>query len=103
MESIRFVHAADLHIDSPFAGIREADPRIAKLRQLKTQLLGGDQSAAVIAVATDYNETTDQALARLRSFVSASASFEHIVTRPSPEDKVKIAKTACPGGEPCAE
>ena len=29
MTPIRFVHAADLHIDSPFAGVREVDKRVA--------------------------------------------------------------------------
>ena len=29
MESFRFVHAADLHIDSPFSGIGEVDGHVA--------------------------------------------------------------------------
>lgn len=34
MDSFRFVHAADLHIDSPFSGIGDADNRIAnRLRE----------------------------------------------------------------------
>ncbi|MDA1279960.1 MAG: DNA repair exonuclease [Chloroflexi bacterium] len=34
MDSFRFVHAADLHIDSPFAGIGDADNRVAnRLRE----------------------------------------------------------------------
>ena len=34
MDSFRFVHAADLHIDSPFSGIGEVDGRVAtRLRE----------------------------------------------------------------------
>jgi EpsI family protein len=84
----------------------EADPRVAKLRQLKTQLLGGDQSAAVIAVATNYSDTPDEAMGRLRSFLAASPSFESIIGGAQPTRKLSGANsssTSCPGGEPCAE
>lgn len=84
----------------------EADPRIAKLRQLKTQLMGGDQSAAFIAVATNYSDRPDGAMDRLRSFIAGSPSFKSIVAGIQPADKPKVANsslTPCPEGEPCAE
>ncbi|MEX0762795.1 MAG: DNA repair exonuclease [Dehalococcoidia bacterium] len=36
MEPFRFVHAADLHIDSPFAGLRDVDQRVADRLQEAT-------------------------------------------------------------------
>lgn len=84
----------------------EADPRVAKLRQLKTQLLGGDQSAAVIAVATNYSDTPDEAMGRLRSFLAGSPSFESVIMGAQPTRKLSSANsssTPCQGGEPCAE
>jgi EpsI family protein len=84
----------------------EADPRVAKLRQLKTQLLGSDQSAAVIAVAADYDDTPDEAMARLQSFVAGSPSFETVFAGLIPAAKIKVAKTpkpSCSGDEPCVD
>lgn len=84
----------------------EADPRVAKLRQLKTQLLGGDQSAAVIAVATNYSDAPDEAMGRLRSFLAGSPSFESVIMGAQPTRKLSSANsssTPCQGGEPCAE
>lgn len=84
----------------------EADPRVAKLRQIKTQLLGEDQSAAVIAVATNYSESPDEAMGRLRSFLAGSPSFESVIMGAQPTRKLGSASsssTACQGDEPCAE
>nr|HID60170.1 DNA repair exonuclease [Desulfobacterales bacterium] len=36
MERFSFVHTADLHLDSPFAGLKEVDERVARLLQSAT-------------------------------------------------------------------
>jgi exosortase A len=82
-----------------------ADPRLAKLYQLKTQLLGGDQSAAVIAVATDDLETPEATMRLLREFLSQTSSFRAVFEAGRPANAAKQSNARqipCPGDAPCA-
>ena len=52
-----------------------ASPLIAKLLQARARLTGGNEAAAVIAVAANYEETPADAAAVLRSFMQSMAPF----------------------------
>jgi len=55
----------------------------AKLLQVKVAILGGDESAAVIAVATDYEDNPEDAAQTLRRFLADMAPISPILHRTS--------------------
>jgi EpsI family protein len=59
-------------VDGQFTGNRY----LAKLLQAKARLFGGTPAAAVIAVAADYQESPEEAVRSLQSFLESVASFE---------------------------
>ncbi len=74
MNSFRFVHAADLHIDSPFAGVGDADNRVAtRLREATYEAFQNlvdlciNQNADFLVIAGDvYNGADRSVRAQLR-------------------------------------
>ena len=54
------------------------NPYLAKLMEIKAKLLGGRQSAGVIAIAADYRETGDEAMRLLREFLIETPSLVNI-------------------------
>jgi exosortase A len=59
-------------VDGQFTGNRY----LAKLLQAKARLFGGTPAAAVIAVATDYEESPEGAVRTLENFLKSVTSFE---------------------------
>jgi DNA repair exonuclease SbcCD nuclease subunit len=77
----RFVHAADLHLDTPFEGVERVDARVAAL--LRDASLGAleslvdlalDRDAAFVLVAGDVYDGADRG-------VRAQLAFRHAVDR----------------------
>jgi len=74
MDSFRFVHAADLHIDSPFAGIGDADNRVTtRLREATYEAFQNlvdlciNQNADFLVIAGDVYDGADRSVrAQLR-------------------------------------
>ena len=74
MDSFRFVHAADLHIDSPFAGVGDADNRVAtRLREATFEAFQNlvdlciNQNADFLVIAGDVYDGADRSVrAQLR-------------------------------------
>ena len=74
--TFRFVHSADLHLDSPFKGIRETEPQVAKILRRATFDayervidLCIDRHAAALLVAGDIFDSADRSLAAQIQFV----------------------------------
>jgi DNA repair exonuclease SbcCD nuclease subunit len=88
MESLRFVHAADLHLDSPFRGVGAAS---AKLRdQLQAATLGAFRrviehtiacKADFLVIAGDIYDSKDR---NLRALVSFRNEMERLAERNIP-------------------
>jgi DNA repair exonuclease SbcCD nuclease subunit len=74
MDSFRFLHAADLHIDSPFAGVGDADNRVAtRLREATYEAFQNlvdlciNQNADFLVIAGDVYDGADRSVrAQLR-------------------------------------
>ena len=75
MESLRFVHAADLHLDSPFRGLSHAAPKLRDSLQAAT--LGAlervvnhtiESKADFLVIAGDIYDSKDRSLRALVSF-----------------------------------
>jgi len=74
MDSFRFVHAADLHIDSPFAGVGDTDNRVAtRLREATYEAFQNlvdlciNQNADFLVIAGDVYDGADRSVrAQLR-------------------------------------
>ena len=74
MDSFRFVHASDLHIDSPFAGVGDADNRVAtRLREATYEAFQNlvdlciNQNADFLVIAGDVYDGADRSVrAQLR-------------------------------------
>ena len=74
MDSFRFVHAADLHIDSPFAGVGDADNRVAtRLREATYEAFQNlvdlciNQNVDFLVIAGDVYDGADRSVrAQLR-------------------------------------
>ncbi len=69
LNSFRFVHAADLHIDSPFKGLRDVDERVAGRLQSATYdafrnliRLCIDEQAAFLVIAGDVYDSEDRGI-----------------------------------------
>ncbi len=66
-----------------------ADPRMAKLLQLRATLLNGIPAAAVVAVSAEYRESPDEAVAALREYLEDLAPIGPVLKRaattPSPD------------------
>lgn len=67
LDAFRFVHAADLHIDSPFKGLRDVDARVAARLQSATYeafrnliRLCIDEQAAFLLIAGDVYDGEDR-------------------------------------------
>lgn len=74
--TFRFVHAADLHLDSPFKGIRETEPRVADILRRATFDaytrvidLCVDRHVDALLVAGDVFDGADRSLAAQIQFV----------------------------------
>ena len=74
--TFRFVHAADLHLDSPFKGIRETEPRVAAILRRATFEayervidLCIDRRVDALLVAGDVFDGADRSLAAQIQFV----------------------------------
>lgn len=72
----RFVHSADLHLDSPFKGIRETEPKVAETlrratfdayKELITLCI--DRNVDALLVAGDVFDSADRSLAAQIQFV----------------------------------
>lgn len=83
-----------------------ANPQLAKLYEIKSKLLGGVQSAAVIALASNYRDTPDEAMKKLQNFLTETSSFKHMLEHAAiprkPSDAI-IKSELCLGGASCAE
>ena len=74
--TFRFVHSADLHLDSPFKGIRETDPQVAEILRRATfdayehviDLCIGRHANALL-VAGDIFDSADRSLVAQIQFV----------------------------------
>ena len=75
MESLRFIHAADLHLDSPFRGLAHAAPKLRDSLQAAT--LGAlervvnhtiESQADFLVIAGDLYDSKDRSLRALVSF-----------------------------------
>ena len=74
--AFRFVHAADLHLDSPFTGIRETAPQVADVLRRATFdaydrliQLCIDRRAGALLVAGDIFDSADRSLTAQIRFV----------------------------------
>ncbi len=88
MESLRFIHAADLHLDSPFRGIGSASPALKDRLQAAT--LGAlrrvidhtiEAKADFLVVAGDIYDSKDR---NLRALVSFRNEMERLAERNVP-------------------
>jgi DNA repair exonuclease SbcCD nuclease subunit len=88
MEPFRFVHAADLHLDSPFRGIGEASAGLRE--QLQSATLGAlsrvvdhtiDSKADFLIIAGDIYDSKDR---NLRALVSFRKEMERLAERNIP-------------------
>jgi DNA repair exonuclease SbcCD nuclease subunit len=85
MDSFRFVHAADLHIDSPFAGVGDADNRVAtRLREATYEAFQNlvdlciNQNADFLVIAGDVYDGADRSVrAQLRFRDGLAKLAEH--------------------------
>src|SRR6187455_2728118 len=75
MESLRFIHAADLHLDSPFRGLANADPSLRD--SLQSATLGALDSIVehtiqsksdFLVIAGDLYDSRDRSLRALVAF-----------------------------------
>src|SRR5215471_12951624 len=75
MDSIRFIHAADLHLDSPFRGLANADPALRD--SLQSATLGAfdavvdhtiQSKSDFLVIAGDLYDSSDRSLRALVSF-----------------------------------
>ena len=75
MESLRFIHAADLHLDSPFRGVGEVSSELRD--QLQDSTLGAlhrivdhtiDSKADFLLIAGDLYDSRDRSLRALLAF-----------------------------------
>src|SRR5438876_5795952 len=88
MESLRFIHAADLHLDSPFRGIGDASPALKDRLQAAT--LGAfrrvvdhtiQSKADFLVIAGDIYDSKDR---NLRALVSFRKEMERLAERNIP-------------------
>jgi DNA repair protein SbcD/Mre11 len=88
MESLRFIHAADLHLDSPFRGIGKAS--VALKDRLQSTTLGAlrrvvdhtiESKADFLVVAGDIYDSKDR---NLRALVSFRHEMERLAERNVP-------------------
>jgi DNA repair exonuclease SbcCD nuclease subunit len=88
MESFRFIHAADLHLDSPFRGIADTSPALRDTLQSAT--LGAldrvvdhtiDSKADFLVIAGDVYDSKDRSL---RALVSFRKQMERLAERHIP-------------------
>src|SRR5712671_3862472 len=75
MESLRFIHAADLHLDSPFRGLANADPGLRD--SLQSATLGAfdaivdhtiESKSDFLVIAGDLYDSRDRSLRALVAF-----------------------------------
>lgn len=85
MESLRFIHAADLHLDSPFRGIGSASPKLKA--QLQSATLGALRrvvdhtiqcKADFLVIAGDIYDSKDR---NLRALVAFRNEMERLAER----------------------
>jgi DNA repair exonuclease SbcCD nuclease subunit len=88
MESLRFVHAADLHLDSPFRGIGDASPALRHRLQSATLAAFGrvidhtiDAKADFLIIAGDIYDSKDR---NLRALVAFRKEMERLAERNIP-------------------
>ena len=88
MDGLRFIHAADLHLDSPFRGIGDAAPALknrlqsATLAALRRVIDHTIQSSAdFLIVAGDIYDSKDRSL---RALVSFRREMERLAERNVP-------------------
>src|SRR5437762_10024745 len=88
MEGLRFVHAADLHLDSPFRGIGDASASLRK--QLQSATLAAfrrvvdhtvQSKADFLIIAGDIYDSKDR---NLRALVSFRKEMERLAERNIP-------------------
>jgi exonuclease SbcD len=88
MESLRFIHAADLHLDSPFRGIGDASPALKE--RLQSATLGAlrrvvdhtiESKADFLVIAGDIYDSKDR---NLRALVSFRKEMERLAERSIP-------------------
>jgi DNA repair exonuclease SbcCD nuclease subunit len=88
MESLRFVHAADLHLDSPFRGLAASAPKLRE--ELQAATLGAlvnivdhtiRSKADFLVIAGDLYDSRDRSL---RALVSFRRQMERLAERDIP-------------------
>ena len=83
MPSYRFVHAADLHLDSPFKGLKRVSPGIAEVLRKSTFdafdaviKLCIDEQVDALLVAGDVFDSADRSLGAQLRFVDGLKRLE---------------------------
>src|SRR5215475_7962674 len=88
MESLRFIHAADLHLDSPFRGVKNASASLKE--RLQSATLGAfrrvidhtiQSKADFLIIAGDIYDSKDR---NLRALVSFRKEMERLAERRIP-------------------
>src|SRR5437762_9034612 len=88
MDSLRFIHAADLHLDSPFRGIGDASPALKD--PLQSATLGAlgrivdhtiESKADFLVIAGDIYDSKDR---NLRALVSFRNEMQRLAERKVP-------------------
>src|SRR5678815_173489 len=100
MESLRFIHTADLHLDSPFRGLANTAPKLRD--ELQAATLGAferiidhtiQSKADFLVVAGDLYDSKDRSLRALVAFRRqmerlAAVSYTHLRAHETPEHLV---------------
>jgi DNA repair protein SbcD/Mre11 len=88
MESLRFIHAADLHLDSPFRGVADASPALRDRLQAATLGALGrvvdhtiESKADFLIIAGDIYDSKDR---NLRALVAFRKEMERLADRRIP-------------------
>jgi exonuclease SbcD len=88
MESLRFIHAADLHLDSPFRGVADASPALRDRLQAATLSALGrvvdhtiESKADFLIIAGDIYDSKDR---NLRALVAFRKEMERLADRRIP-------------------
>ncbi len=66
MEPLRFVHAADLHLDSPFRGMSHESPTLGALERIVDHTI--ESNSDFLIIAGDIYDSKDRSLRALVSF-----------------------------------
>ena len=107
MDSFRFIHAADLHLDSPFRGLANADPGLRE--RLQSATLGAfdaivdhtiQSKSDFLVIAGDLYDSRDRSL---RALVAFRRQMERLAERDISvyvvHDTKTVIRTVIPPGK----